>query len=142
MKKFKVGILTVICMLAMIVPVMAQPTVSQYFGQMGTAITGTLKRTYDYQGGRPVVKHIEVKTVSSETASSIRTKYLIADKVTGVEALVNNSSRTSTSQNCKEKVLNWTSVNSTECDTTYMVYGTHEVYRNGVWGVVCTSDDL
>ena len=142
MKKLKVGILTIICALAMVMPVMAVPTVSEYFGQMGMLITGTLTRTYDYQGGRPVVKHIEIKTKTSETASKVRTKYMIQDKVTGVEAAVNNSSITNTFDDTNVNTLNWNSINSRECDTTYKVYGTHEAYRNGVWKAVYTSDVL
>lgn len=142
MKKLKIGILTIICALAMVMPVMAAPTVSQYFGQMGTAITGTLTRTYDYQGGRPVVKHIEIKTKTSETCNVVRTKHLIADKVTGERVFVNNSYSEGSATDDKEYGVVWTSANSRECDTTYKVYGTHEAYRNGVWKAVYTSDVL
>ena len=140
MKKLKVGILTIICALAMVMPVMAASYQESYSGPIGTHIRGTLTTTTDYSGGRPIAKHLKILTATDKTVQTMVMKYEIQGK-DGKRADVHENYGEFEFGNINRYEFNWHS-NSNEIGVSYTVFATHEMKHNGYSHAVYTSTGL
>ena len=140
MKKFKVGILTIICALAMVMPVMAASYQESYSGPIGTYIRGTLTVTTDYSGGRPIAKHLKILTATDKTVEKLITKYEIRNK-NGEMSDVHENHGEFEVGNTNRYEFDWDS-RSNEIGVSYTVFATHEMRNNAYSHVVYTSTGL
>lgn len=141
-KQLKVLMVTAVSLTFMSIPVLAASYVSSYSGPIGTTIVGQINVTEEISGGRPVRKSMSVDTVTGKTVDKITTKYDIRDKSSGELANVPDNSISHTVYNTYKHSLTWESTNSSQMDTTYSVFATHEMQYNGYSCVVYTSEDL
>lgn len=138
--KIKVTILTVICALAMVMPVMAKPYVSGYYPPMGTSIKGQLTTSIDYSGGRPIAKHLNILTATGSKVEMMVVKYDIKGR-NGNLANVHENSRTYEIKNTNKFEIKWDS-KSNEMGSSYTVFATHEMRKGDYSYAVYTSTEL
>ena len=140
MKKFKVGILTIICALAMVMPVMAASSVSQYYGPIGTYIQGQLKTSSETCGGLTVAKSFNIITKTGMEVDKIVVKYEVQNK-NGQLADVYNSYGEYEVSDASSYEKKWSTSVSGNGDS-YTVFGTHEMRDNVYSYAFYTSTDL
>lgn len=139
MKKLKVGILTVICALAMVMPAMAASNVSQYYGPMNTYIKGELKVSSELCGGRPVAKKLDISTTTGRTVAQISVKYEIQN-INGDVAGVYESTGSSKGYNTSKHNFSWsTGVTGNVNTDPYTAFVTHEMKDAGKSHAIYTA---
>ena len=141
MKKLKVGILTVICTLVMVMPVMAASSAEGYCGQFVTSIKGRLIGSTDNYNGRGIVKSLNMLTTTDRAVSKIIMKYEIQGK-DGKKANVYNNSGSYESKNTNRYQVNWgcnLTGNGNGVKDPYKAYVTHEMRNDAFSYAVYTS---
>lgn len=138
--KLKVGILTIICALAMVMPVMAAPYVSYYYGPIGTTIIGDLSVNEFNVGSIVLSKSLNILTTTGKTVDQILVKYEIQGK-DGKLANVHDNKMEYAVGNSKKTEINWKATSS-ELSGSYTVFATHEMMDNGISYAVYTSIGL
>ena len=79
-----------------------------------------------------------VVSVGADTPS-VGVEYLITNKGTGLHAQVHSYEGSTSNSNSGSASLNWQSVNQTEVNGSYIVYGSHTCSQYGQYFDVYTS---
>ena len=141
-KRLKLFVSFILSMLLMASPVLADTPTAGESTNVGIVLQGALVDDYVLSGGRPVEKSFKAQTTTTMQASTIGVEYYITQKGNGLHANVHDYAGSKSTTNARSINLEWETVNQTEVNGAYIVYGTHTFSQYGQYFDVYTSLDF